>query len=66
MRLGEPELHAARAKCLVQVGEELGAGKIDSRNRAEEKDDQPYGIRARAQELEQTLADELHIEVQER
>src|SRR6185503_7870306 len=66
MRVCKPELHAARQKCLVQVGQEFGASKIDFRNRTEEKDDQPYGIRAGAQQLEQTLADELRIEVQER
>ena len=42
MRVGEPELDAAGLTCLVQVGQEFGAGEIDSRNRAEEKDDQPH------------------------
>ncbi len=66
MRLGEPELHAAPAKCRVQLGEELGAGQVDSRHRAEEQDDQPHRILARAQELEHALANELRVEVEQR
>ena len=50
----------------MQVGQELGAGQIDSRHRAEEKDDQPHRILARAQQLEHALADELDIEVEQR
>ena len=50
----------------MQIGEQLGAGQIDFRNRAEEKHDQPHGILARCQHLEQALADELDVEVEQR
>ena len=66
MHFGEPERHAASEKGGVQIGQQLGAGEINSRNRAEEKDDQPRRILARAQQLEQALADKLGIEVEKR
>ena len=53
-------------KCLVQLGEELRAGEIDSRHRAQEEHHEPHGIRAGGQKLEQPLTDEFHVEVQQR
>ena len=50
----------------VEIGEQLGAGQVDSRHRAEEQDDQPNRVRARAGALEHAFAHVVRVEVHQR
>ena len=50
----------------VQIREQLGAGQIDLGNRAEEKDDEPHGIRALGEDLREAFAHVFDVEVQQR
>ena len=64
--VGDAKCDRTGAKTPVEIGEELRAGEIDVRNRAERKHDEPDRFGSALQHLEDALADELDVEVEQR
>src|SRR5688572_628126 len=65
VRLGEPQRDAARAQRPMQLGKQLGTGEIDRRHGAEKEHHEAYVVGPRGEEIQQTLAYMVHVEVDE-
>ena len=65
VRIGDAECDGPGTKAAMEIGEQLGAGQIDFWHSAEREHDEFDRFGSRLQNLQDPLADELHVEIEQ-